>query len=75
MSWVDPGSPLPLSSASLSLHHRVTMKPACTYLPWKCPPPNTALAASSHTAERPRSLHVFPERDRSPAYESAFTLL
>lgn len=32
-------------SASLSLHQLVTLKPACTYLPWKCPPPNTGLAA------------------------------
>lgn len=35
----------PIFSASLSLHHLVTLKPACTYLPWKCPPPNIALAA------------------------------
>lgn len=43
MSWADPGSTPP--SSPLSLHHLVTLKPACTYLPWKCPPPNTALAA------------------------------
>lgn len=37
---------------SASLGHLVTLKPACTHLPWKCPSPNAALAGfQSHRCE------------------------
>lgn len=61
-SWVDPSSTSPVLSASISLHHLITLKCACTYSPWKCPPPNSTGSLPAAPLTGPRSLHFFPER-------------